>query len=83
MVRKLINHSNADAHGILCAGKGIAHEQVFAVEVVQDPRLKRGVSRFIKGNINVSPPNPVLGQAVANDEAVLRRASGELASENV
>ena len=83
MIRELINHSNADAHGILSAGKGIAHKEVLAVEVVQNLSLKSGVVSFIKGNIHVSPPNPVLGHAVANDESILRRTPGKLASENV
>ena len=83
MVRELINHSNADAHGILRAGKGIAHKEVLAVEVVQNPSLKRGVERFIKGNVHVSPPNSILGQAVSNDKAVFWCAPGKLACENV
>ena len=83
VVRMVGDHTNGDPVLGICAREGVHDVEVAAAEV-RDHLLAQAVEVLLGDlGVDVTPPDPLLGAGLADDELVLRRAPGVLAGVDV
>jgi hypothetical protein len=79
VVRAVRDHADADPVRGVGAGEGVDDVEVTPVEMSDDLRAQPVEIVLLDRLVDGSPPDPVLGVRLPDDELVLRRATGEAA----